>query len=120
MKRLFYCHPQNIFCFNQILHSDSEAKIHQYCGPDGPNASIFDELSMAKKQILIVPVTLKFSVDKFCIQKLSICITRALESISKKLFGNRLFSTMITLKAMAIGTLNIHRKIFKLKQIKFF
>ena len=41
----------------------------------------------------------------------------ALKRNSKTILLNRLFSTMISLKAAAIGTLNIDRKIFKLLQI---
>ena len=44
----------------------------------------------------------------------------ALEQNSKKRFLYKLFSLMISIKAMAIGTLNIDRKIFKLKQIQVF
>ena len=43
-----------------------------------------------------------------------------LELIRRYFFVNRLFSRMISLKARAIGTLNIDRKIFKLKQIHVF
>ena len=45
---------------------------------------------------------------------------RPCKSNSKTLLLNRLFSTMISLKTMAILRLNIDRKIFKLKQIQFF